>query len=935
MKEPAAVTSNGDPARPLRFPNGGGQSAGEQHPPSLTLATPPDEQEDALATSYRRLSDVFHHLLSEQSLDALLDRIFDAVSDLVPCDTLTIYQADEARRLLVPLTARDRWAAEIMDSNLPYGQGITGWAVENGEPALVNHAHLDPRLDVVPGTPPDEQESLIVVPLVSRGVIMGALNVYRLGEHASFSEREFELVQRCGDAAALALDNAQIREKLERQAQTDSLTGLYNHRFFHDRLRAELNRSSRAYESLAVVMLDIDDFKKVNDVFGHGTGDQILVALADVLRSSIRTSDIVCRIGGEEFAVIMPVCTATDARGFAERVTQRLAATEFEGAGTITVSVGVSQGPEDAMNPRELVAYAETAMMTAKTRGKNAVVLFDELTDGRPVTHEPGRQDVRSIAHLKMLQSLAGKLNRLNDVTRIGEVIVSELRGLIDYHNCRVYVHEGDDLIPIAFRGDLGEYSDENVEELKCRVGEGITGWVAETGESLLLANAIDCEFAVTIPGTDDIDESMVAVPLRYGSRINGVIVLSKLGIGQFDQDDVRLLEVLGGHASVAIENARLYEAQRREADSAKQSAEIANALLDLGRELAAAEDLDAVLDRLVGLSTKILGSSLTSVWLQEPGTGDLVVRAMWGYSETDRERLAGLRFPPQAAERFLQLDEPFVLTPEQVSHLPGVGETSAASDEHRLFAVAPIQVDLMRKGFLVSVLTEAAKPRITERKMQLLAGVAHQAKLAITNAMSFESLEQTFLSTVEALANALEANDEYTSSHARAITDMALEVGSKLGLDPKSLKRLELGALFHDIGKIGIPSEVLLKPGSLTPDERKVIEQHPELGERILAPIVRLSDVRPIVRHCHERFDGAGYPDRLAAEDIPLESRIILVCDAFHAMTTDRPYRGRLPLEEACKRLRDGAGTQFDPDVVGVFLDVLNGDPELASLPL
>ena len=112
------------------------------------------------------------------------------------------------------------------------------------------------------------------------------------------------------------------------------------------------------------------------------------------------------------------------------------------------------------MNPRELVAYAETAMMTAKTRGKNAVVLFDELTDGRPVAHEqPGRQDVRSIAHLKMLQSLAGKLNRLNDVTRIGEVIVSELRGLIDYHNCRVYVHEGDDLIPIAFRGDLGEYS--------------------------------------------------------------------------------------------------------------------------------------------------------------------------------------------------------------------------------------------------------------------------------------------------------------------------------------------------------------------------------------------------------------------------------------------------------------------------------------------
>jgi HD-GYP domain-containing protein (c-di-GMP phosphodiesterase class II) len=204
---------------------------------------------------------------------------------------------------------------------------------------------------------------------------------------------------------------------------------------------------------------------------------------------------------------------------------------------------------------------------------------------------------------------------------------------------------------------------------------------------------------------------------------------------------------------------------------------------------------------------------------------------------------------------------------------------------------------------------------------MRLLAGIAHQAKLAIQNASSFQSLEDTFLSTVEALANALEANDEYTSSHARWITDMALEVGRELGLDAKTLKRLELGALFHDIGKIGIPASILTKPGPLTPEERAVIETHPELGERILAPISRLEDVRPIVRHCHERWDGAGYPDGKAAEDIPIEARVILVCDAFHAMTTDRPYRSRLPIEEALRRLEESAGSQFDPDVVEAFI--------------
>jgi HD-GYP domain-containing protein (c-di-GMP phosphodiesterase class II) len=211
-----------------------------------------------------------------------------------------------------------------------------------------------------------------------------------------------------------------------------------------------------------------------------------------------------------------------------------------------------------------------------------------------------------------------------------------------------------------------------------------------------------------------------------------------------------------------------------------------------------------------------------------------------------------------------------------------------------------------------------------SERHLRLLAGVAHQAKLALTNAGNFQSLEKTFLETVEALANALEANDEYTSSHARWITDLALKVGEGLGLETRSLKRLELGALFHDIGKIGIPEAILSKPGPLTAEERELVEKHPELGERIIAPIDRLEEVRPIVRHCHERYDGTGYPDGKRGEEIPIESRIILVCDAYHAMTTDRPYRKRLPQEEALRRLDEGAGTQFDPAVVEVCKRVL-----------
>src|SRR5207302_10844600 len=217
-------------------------------------------------------------------------------------------------------------------------------------------AHLDPRVKFVPGTPEDEPEALISVPLIARGALKGALNIYRLGEEAAFNAEEFELVKRFGDAAALALDNAQVRARLEHQAQTDSLTGLFNHRYFHERLRAELQRVSRVHDSVAVLMLDIDDFKRVNDVHGHGTGDEILRSLAEALRSVVRASDVVCRLGGEEFAIVMTARDAMHAERLARRLVEHIASAEFVPAGRITISVGLARGPEHAMNPRELIA---------------------------------------------------------------------------------------------------------------------------------------------------------------------------------------------------------------------------------------------------------------------------------------------------------------------------------------------------------------------------------------------------------------------------------------------------------------------------------------------------------------------------------------------------------------------------------------------------
>jgi HD-GYP domain-containing protein (c-di-GMP phosphodiesterase class II)/putative methionine-R-sulfoxide reductase with GAF domain len=504
-----------------------------------------------------------------------------------------------------------------------------------------------------------------------------------------------------------------------------------------------------------------------------------------------------------------------------------------------------------------------------------------------------------------MLQSLSGKLSRLNDVEQIGLTIADELRLLIDYHNCRVFLRDEDDLLPVAFRGDLITAAPgDPVKLLPTQVGRGITGRVAESGTPLLVGDAANHEFGERIAGTADIEESLLAVPVTYGPRVTGVIVISKLGLDQFDADDLRLLEVMAGHASVALENARLYESQRREAETAK-------ALLAFSRDLAEASGIAEVAGRVTIGTVGILASPSTSVWLQSADDGAL--ERLAAFPQDDRD----VRIAAEHLEPWLGRRDPYTVDAADYAAIASVPEGTEGR-----FAIAPFMI-ANRWGVVAAAI--ASRSPHDDRDLELLGSIALQTRLALQTATSYETLERTFLSTVEALANALEAKDEYTSSHARWITDLALRVGEELGLEPRELKRLELGALFHDIGKIGIPSRILTKPGPLTAEERDVVQSHPVLGDRILAPIEQLGEVRLIVRCAHEHYDGSGYPDRLTGEQIPLESRIVLACDAYHAMTTDRPYRKSLGEAEARRRLVEASGAQFDPQVVDALLRVLD----------
>jgi HD-GYP domain-containing protein (c-di-GMP phosphodiesterase class II) len=192
--------------------------------------------------------------------------------------------------------------------------------------------------------------------------------------------------------------------------------------------------------------------------------------------------------------------------------------------------------------------------------------------------------------------------------------------------------------------------------------------------------------------------------------------------------------------------------------------------------------------------------------------------------------------------------------------------------------------------------------------------------------------LSTAYRGTAFLLGDVVEADDSYTGQHSRHVVDLVLGVADELGLGPRERRHAELAALLHDVGKIRIPTEIIRKPGALTPDERALMETHTIEGEKMLEQVGGLlGEVGTIVRSCHERWDGRGYPDGLADTDIPLVARIVCCCDAFSAMTTDRPYRAARTEEAALDELRANAGSQFDPAVVGALERVVATRPELS----
>jgi HD-GYP domain-containing protein (c-di-GMP phosphodiesterase class II) len=456
---------------------------------------------------------------------------------------------------------------------------------------------------------------------------------------------------------------------------------------------------------------------------------------------------------------------------------------------------------------------------------------------------------------------------------------------------------------------------------LEVAVGQGIAGWVAKTGVPLVVNDPVrepkwKREIAASAGFTT---RNILCVPLKRRGEIIGVIELvNKRGGAPFDADDREIMELLGAQVAALIENSRLFT-------ETKNRAERMGAVAGTAALIASSLDVKRVLETVMAVAKDVLGAEASTIFMYDAETksftfdiatgeaGEAVkqVRVPWGKGMAGwaAKRLATLVVPDVSKDRrfYAKVDEVSGFRTRNAVSVP-------LTARDRLIGVA--QVLNKKEG------------TFTKDDVELFETIARIAGVAIDNARLYSGLEELFYGTIRSLVSLIDAKDDYTAGHSARVATYALLMADAARYTEADRKRLELAALLHDVGKIGMPDAILKKATGLSDEEFVIVKDHPQRGATALEPIARLRDVIPGVRCHHEKIDGSGYPRGLKGEEIPLDAQIICIADSFDAMNSDRPYRKGLGAAESLGRLRGGAGAQFNAALVAAFANAFTMEP-------
>jgi len=443
-------------------------------------------------------------------------------------------------------------------------------------------------------------------------------------------------------------------------------------------------------------------------------------------------------------------------------------------------------------------------------------------------------------------------------------------------------------------------------------------GWVAVHREILNLPDVMaDPRFSES----EFFSGSLLLVPVVHAKQVLGVLGVLSESKNAFDTSDETLLSMFANQAAVALDNARLF-------NNAVHHLNQLQTLRAIDQIISGTLNLHVILNFVLSQIMDFLKVDIADILLLDPVTQTLKFAVGRGF-HTDALKRTRLRFGEGYAGK-AAMERRLIKVPD-LDLKTGTTELVRSIYLPEENPVSYYAAPLVSKGVVRGVIEILHRSPLNPNQewFGFLEAVATQTAIAIDNATMFEDLQrsnmdlvQAYEAAIEGWAKILDIRDEETEGHTLRVTEMTLKIAQRMGILEADLAHIHRGALLHDIGKIGIPDRVLLKPGPLSDEEWKIMRTHPEIAFRVLTPLSYLRPALDIPYCHHERWDGGGYPRGLKGEQIPLAARIFAVVDVWDALTSDRPYRKAWTKEKALEYIREQSGKHFDPQVVEVFLN-------------